>query len=94
MLSKRNLLPPLDYLLAFESAANCQSFAGASRELNISETAISRKVTPTPPCSSDTHELALYRTLTLLPLPISRSRGHGLRLASYRSIFISMGASP
>ncbi|MCP5075976.1 MAG: LysR family transcriptional regulator [Rhodobacteraceae bacterium] len=40
----RNVLPPLDYLLAFESAAMCQSFAGASRELNISETAISRKV--------------------------------------------------
>ncbi len=40
----RNVLPPLDYLLAFESAAICQSFAGASRELNISETAISRKV--------------------------------------------------
>lgn len=38
-----NVLPPLDYLLAFEAAANCQSFAGASRELNISESAISRK---------------------------------------------------
>ncbi len=41
---KKGLLPPLDYLLAFESAAQCQSFAGASRELNISETAISRKI--------------------------------------------------
>lgn len=41
---KRNLLPPLDYLLAFESSAISQSFAAASRELNISETAISRKV--------------------------------------------------
>lgn len=38
-----NVLPPLDYLLAFEAAANCQGFAGASRELNISESAISRK---------------------------------------------------
>ena len=44
MLNKRKVLPPLDYLLAFESAAKCQSFAAASRELNISETAISRKV--------------------------------------------------
>jgi LysR family glycine cleavage system transcriptional activator len=44
MVGKRNLLPPLDYLLAFESAATKQSFAAASRELNISETAISRKV--------------------------------------------------
>ena len=44
MLQKRKVLPPLDYLLAFESAATCQSFAGASRELNISESAISRKV--------------------------------------------------
>ncbi|MFD2739435.1 LysR substrate-binding domain-containing protein [Sulfitobacter aestuarii] len=37
-------LPPLDYLLAFEAAAEQQSFVGASRQLNISETAISRKV--------------------------------------------------
>ena len=44
MHKKQNLLPPLDYLLAFESAAHHQSFAGSSRELNISETAISRKV--------------------------------------------------
>ncbi len=44
MPEKRNPLPPLDYLLAFESAAACQSFAGASRDLHISETAISRKV--------------------------------------------------
>ncbi|MGR3290264.1 MAG: LysR substrate-binding domain-containing protein [Paracoccaceae bacterium] len=38
-----NVLPPLDYLLAFQAAAQCQSFAGASRKLNISESAISRK---------------------------------------------------
>ncbi len=44
MPQKRNVLPPLDYLLAFESAAHHQSFAGASRDLNISETAISRKI--------------------------------------------------
>lgn len=37
-------LPPLDYLLAFEAAAETQSFVGASKMLNISETAISRKV--------------------------------------------------
>ncbi len=42
--SKKNVLPPLDYLLAFEAAAKDQSFVAASRLLNISETAISRKV--------------------------------------------------
>jgi LysR family transcriptional regulator, glycine cleavage system transcriptional activator len=44
MARKSNVLPPLDYLLAFEVAADCQSFAAASRKLNISESAISRKV--------------------------------------------------
>ncbi|WP_419904419.1 LysR substrate-binding domain-containing protein [Kiloniella sp.] len=44
MQSKKNTLPPLDYLLAFEAAADCESFVGASKNLNISETAISRKV--------------------------------------------------
>ncbi|MGR3621661.1 LysR substrate-binding domain-containing protein [Pseudophaeobacter sp.] len=44
MPSKRKVLPPLDYLLAFESAAKACSFARASEDLNISETAISRKV--------------------------------------------------
>lgn len=39
----RRRLPPLDYLLAFEAAAQCASFAGAAREMNISESAISRK---------------------------------------------------
>lgn len=38
------VLPPLDYLLAFEAAAKAQSFVQASKVLNISETAISRKV--------------------------------------------------
>ncbi|WP_299838892.1 LysR substrate-binding domain-containing protein [uncultured Paracoccus sp.] len=41
---RRRPLPPLDYLLAFEAAADQMSFAGAARQLNISETAISRKV--------------------------------------------------
>ncbi len=44
MLQRRNLLPPLDYFVAFESAATQESFAAASRDLNISETAISRKI--------------------------------------------------
>jgi len=44
MLKNRKVLPPLDYLLAFESAANLGSFARASEQLNISESAISRKV--------------------------------------------------
>ena len=37
-------LPPLDYLLAFEATAESHSFVAASKLLNISETAISRKV--------------------------------------------------
>ncbi len=44
MLKQRNLLPPLDYFIAFESAATQESFAAASRDLNISETAVSRKI--------------------------------------------------
>ncbi len=44
MTKGKSSLPPLDYLLAFEAAAECQSFVGASKKLNISETAISRKV--------------------------------------------------
>ncbi len=40
----RRPMPPLDYLLAFEAAAQHASFAGAARQMNISETAISRKV--------------------------------------------------
>jgi LysR family transcriptional regulator, glycine cleavage system transcriptional activator len=44
MRNENNILPPLDYLLAFEAAANNQSFVEASKLLNISETAISRKV--------------------------------------------------
>lgn len=44
-MAKDNIsLPPLDYLLAFEAAAQCESYVGASKRLNISETAISRKV--------------------------------------------------
>ncbi|MDU9005556.1 LysR substrate-binding domain-containing protein [Sedimentitalea todarodis] len=37
-------LPPLDYMLAFEATAEAESFVAASKSLNISETAISRKV--------------------------------------------------
>lgn len=37
-------LPPLDYLPAFEAAALTESFAAAGKQLNVSETAISRKV--------------------------------------------------
>ena len=44
MLKKRKVLPPLDHLLAFEAAAKTGSFARASDLMNISETAISRKV--------------------------------------------------
>ncbi len=44
MPTDRNVLPPLDYLLAFEAAAQTGSFVGAAQRLNISECAISRKV--------------------------------------------------
>ncbi len=41
---RRKPLPPLDYILAFEAAAVHGSFATAARHMNVSETAISRKV--------------------------------------------------
>ena len=44
MVNKNTFLPPLDYLLAFDAAAEFGSFAQASRTLNISESSISRKV--------------------------------------------------
>lgn len=37
-------MPRLDYLLAFEVAAELESFAAAAKEMNVSETAISRKI--------------------------------------------------
>jgi len=44
MHSDKTILPPLDYLLAFEMAAKFESFALASRALRISESAVSRKI--------------------------------------------------
>ena len=44
MLKNRAALPRLEYLLAFEAAAELESFAAAAKELNISETAVSRKI--------------------------------------------------
>ena len=44
MVNKNTSLPPLDYLLAFDAAAELGSFAQASRTLNISESSVSRKV--------------------------------------------------
>lgn len=44
MQTNRNVLPPLDYLVAFEAAAKNGGFAGAARQLNLSESAISRKI--------------------------------------------------
>ena len=44
MVNKNTSLPPLDYLLAFDAAAELGSFARASRNLNISESSVSRKV--------------------------------------------------
>ena len=37
-------MPRLDYLVAFEVAAELESFAAAARVLNVSETAVSRKI--------------------------------------------------
>jgi LysR family transcriptional regulator, glycine cleavage system transcriptional activator len=44
MLKNRNALPPMEYFVAFESAASQQSFTAAARDLNVSESAISRKI--------------------------------------------------
>ena len=44
MLKNRADLPRLDYLLAFEVAAELESFAAAAKHLNVSETAVSRKI--------------------------------------------------
>ncbi|WP_412509302.1 LysR substrate-binding domain-containing protein, partial [Roseovarius sp. SYSU LYC5161] len=44
MLRNRSALPRLDYLLTFEAAAELESFAAAAKELNVSETAVSRKI--------------------------------------------------
>ena len=44
MPTNRSALPRLDYLLAFEVAAERESFAAAAKELNVSETAVSRKM--------------------------------------------------
>ncbi len=44
MLKNRAVLPRLDYLLAFEVAAELESFAAAAKEMNVSETAVSRKI--------------------------------------------------
>ncbi|MEM9496858.1 MAG: LysR substrate-binding domain-containing protein [Pseudomonadota bacterium] len=44
MLKQRAALPRLDYLLTFEVAAELESFAAAAKTLNVSETAISRKI--------------------------------------------------
>lgn len=44
MLKNRAVLPRLDYFLTFEAAAELESFAAAAKELNVSETAISRKI--------------------------------------------------
>ncbi len=54
---KKNTLPRLDYLLAFEVAAKFESFAYASRELKISESAISRKVR----LLEEHYEICLFR---------------------------------
>ena len=44
MLNRATKLPPLDYFLAFEAAAQSGGFANAAQALNIAESAISRKI--------------------------------------------------
>lgn len=44
MRQRKQNLPPLNYLQAFEAAARDQSFVSASKALGISESAVSRKV--------------------------------------------------
>lgn len=44
MLKNRGVLPRLDYLITFQIAAELESFAATAKELNVSETAISRKM--------------------------------------------------
>jgi len=44
MLENRGNLPKLDHLLGFMIAAEHQSFAAAAKDMNVSETAISRKI--------------------------------------------------
>ncbi len=44
MLKQRAALPRLDYLITFEVAAELDSFAAAAKHLNVSETAVSRKI--------------------------------------------------
>ena len=44
MIKNRSTLPRLDYLIAFQIAAELESFAATAKELNVSETAISRKM--------------------------------------------------
>lgn len=44
MIKNRANLPRLDYLIAFQIAAEMESFAAAAKQLNVSETAVSRKM--------------------------------------------------
>ena len=44
MLKQRAALPRLDYLITFEVAAELESFSAAAKHLNVSETAVSRKI--------------------------------------------------
>ncbi|SFT93996.1 LysR substrate-binding domain-containing protein [Sedimentitalea nanhaiensis] len=67
----KSSLPPLDYLLAFEAAAECESFVGASKKLNISETAISRKVRLLELHHDVTLFLRGHRSISLTPQGVS-----------------------
>lgn len=44
MIQNRAALPRLDYLVTFQIAAELESFAATAKELNVSETAVSRKM--------------------------------------------------
>src|SRR5690625_8046314 len=44
MRRRRQRLPPLDYLIAFEAAARLGGFTAAAERLNLSQAAISRQI--------------------------------------------------
>ncbi|MEM6662143.1 MAG: LysR substrate-binding domain-containing protein [Pseudomonadota bacterium] len=83
----RNLLPRLDYFLAFEATAEAGSFAAASRQMNVSETAISRKVR----LLEEHYEILLFvrshKSIALTP------QGHQLLRTVRQSLELLRGAS-
>jgi LysR family glycine cleavage system transcriptional activator len=44
MADQRNILPPLEWVRAFEAAARLSSFTGAARELGLTQAAVSQRI--------------------------------------------------